>query len=90
MKKRKINPRRIPATKADIEKAKKRGTEEAVRRAISLMLYVLIDKHGTTMEEIQRMAKELNYCADSVSKGYIKWRDIERVVFEEYGVELPW
>lgn len=90
MKKRKKNPRTRPATQADVKKAKSEATTEAMRRVLYLMLYVLIDKHDAPVEDIQQLAGEVNYCADSIAKGYVSWRDIERVVVDEYGVKIPW
>jgi hypothetical protein len=88
--KKNVNPNRIPVTMADVEKAKKKGTEDAMRFVTSLMLYVLIDKHDAPFEDIQQLVRELNHCAQCVNEGLVKWKDIERLVFEEYGVELQW
>ena len=84
------NPRKRPATMADVERAKKQATGQAMINTIYLILYVLIDKHGASMEEIQTLAQELNYMADSVANGYVSWKDIEHTVKEEYGIYLPW
>lgn len=87
---KKTNPRRQPATMADINRAKTAATTEAMRRMIYLMLYVLIDKHQAPREDIKQFAEEINYYADSVKNRYITWKDIEHVVKEEYEVYLPW
>ena len=55
-----------------------------------MVLYILIDKHDAPKEDIQQLAAEVNYYADSISQGYITWKDVERVVRDEYEVELPW
>lgn len=89
-KKKKVNPRRQPVTKADLNKAKNKATTDAMRRIIYLMLYILIDKHNAPEEDILQLAEEFNYYADSVDRGYITWDDVEQVVVDEYGVELPW
>jgi hypothetical protein len=75
---------------ADVNRAKKAATTEAMRRMIYLMLYVLIDKHQAPREDIRQFAEEINYYADSVKNRYITWKDIEHVVKEEYEVYLPW
>lgn len=87
---KKVNPRRRPATQADVEKAKRQATVEAMKRVLYLILFLLIDKHGAPMEDIQQLAKEVNEEADSVASGEIQWRDIEWVVETEYDVHLPW
>ncbi len=88
--KKKTNPRRKPATMADVERAKLTATEEALRRMLYLVLYILIDKHDAPREDIAQLAEEVNYCADSICKGYITWKDIERVVRDEFHVRIPW
>lgn len=87
---KKVNPRRRPASQADVEKAKREATVEAMKRVLYLILFLLIDKHGAPLEDIQQLAREVNDEADSVASGEIKWKDIEWVVEEEYDVHLPW
>lgn len=87
---KKTNPRRQPATMADINRAKTAATTEAMRRMLYLMLYILIDKHQAPREDIMQFAEEFNYYADSIKQGYITWKDIEHVVKEEYEVCIPW
>ena len=85
---KKINPRRRPATQADIKKAKNEAADNAMKRVLCMFLYVLVDKHGAPKEDIQELAKELNYMADSIRKGYVTWKDIEHVLLEEYELEI--
>ena len=87
---KKVNPRRKPATQADVERAKNQATSDAIRRILYLVLYILIDKHDAPKDDIHQLAAEVNYYADSISRGYITWKDVERVVRDEYEVELPW
>lgn len=88
--KKKTNPRHRPATMADVKKAKQNATSEALRRMIYLMLYILIDKHDAPREEIQQLSEEVNYYADSITRGYVTWQDIEKVVVEDFGVTVLW
>ncbi len=88
MGKKKVNPRRKPATEADVRRAKDKATEDAIRTVLYMLLYVLIDKHGATKEEIHTIQEDLNYIADSMNRGYVDWRDIKRTLEEEYDVEL--
>lgn len=90
MPKKRVNPRRQPAPQADVNRAKNNATDEAIKRICYLMLYILIEKHNAPYEDIKQLAQEVNYYADSIVKGYITWKDIERVVVDEYDVSLPW
>ena len=90
MKKKKVNPNRRPATQADVDKAKKYAMETSMRQLLYLILYILIEKHEAPREDIHQLAAEVNYFADSISQGYITWKDVERVVRDEYEVKIPW
>ena len=90
MKNNKLIPRKRPATGAYVEKSNKYATNEAIKRILYLVLYILIEKHDAPYDDIQQLAQEINYYADSITKGYVSWKDIERVVVDEYKVRLPW
>lgn len=83
----KINPRRVPRTQRDVDAAYSTGITEGLNRGIELMLYVLIDKHDAPMDDVQQLARELNYAAGCVAEGYITWVDI-RQMLKEYDVEV--
>ena len=88
--KRRCNPNRRPAqmTEATVRKLKERATDEAMLRALRLVLYTIIDKHGAPKEDIQQLAGEINYTADSILRGYLRWEDIDRVLDEEYALQI--
>ena len=88
--KKKTNPRNRPVTMADVNRAKNEARAEALRRILYLILYILIDKHDASRNDIKQFAEEINYYCDSVREGRISWKDIERVVRDEYDIELPW
>lgn len=88
MSKGKINPRRRPATLADVERAKREAADDAMTRILQMVLFVLLDKHGATHEELGRLSEEINYLADSIVSGYVSWRDIEKALGEEYDVHI--
>lgn len=83
----KVNPRRVPRTQKDVDAAYDRGVTEGLHRGIELMLYVLIDKHAAAMDDVQRLAQELNHAAECVAEGYITWKDIRKML-REYDLEV--
>lgn len=85
---KKTNPRRRPATQADINRAKTEATDAAMTRLLQMVLYVLVDKHNATHEELGQLAAEVNYVADSINRGYLKFSDITNVLEGEYDVHL--
>lgn len=83
----KVNPRRVPRTQEDVDAAFDRGIAEGLHRGIELMLYVLIDKHATPVDDVQQLAAELNHAAECVAEGYITWKDIRKML-REYDLEV--
>lgn len=90
MKKKKKNPRNRPATAADVERAKKSAHILALKQMLYLELYIELDKHNATRQKLKEKADEINYYCESIAEGRITWKDIERVVRDEYEIELPW
>ena len=87
-KKRKPNPNKRPATMADVERAKKQGTREAIEFAWAVMFTVLRDKEGKETEDLRRIWEEVNDVCESYSKGYVTIADLKKVLKDEIGAEL--
>ena len=78
-KKKRVNPRRRPATLADVNKAKKEAMDIAITSAWEILFTALRDKEGFGYVRLRRVLDEVNYISDSISKGYI---DIDDLVNE--------
>ena len=87
-KSKKVNPRRRPATRADVEKAKKQATGEAVEIALVLAMSVLHDKWGFGVTRLKRFWEQLNSYSDSVVLGYASVPDMKTVLKDEMGIEF--
>lgn len=85
---RKVNPRRRPATQADVIKAKSKAVNEAVKLAWTILFSVLWDKEQYTPEDMQRVWKEVDALSDSIIKGYCNVSDLRAVLREEAGVDI--
>ena len=85
---KKINPRRRPASQADVIKAKNDAVNEAVKLAWTILLSVLWDKEHYTPEDMQRVWKEVDALSDSIVKGYCNISDLCTVLREEAGVDI--
>ena len=86
--KKKVNPRRRPATQADVQRAKQKGQEEAVKLAWSILFTVLRDKKGYDLEGLQRVWKEVDDLSDSIAKGYCTVTDLRDVLKQEIGADI--
>lgn len=80
----KKNPNKIPRTQADVDRAYWDGVNDGLDGGIQMMLYVLVDKHDATQEELDTFGAEVNSLAESINEGYASFADIRRVLSEEY------
>ena len=78
----KTNPRRIPATGADVKKAFHDGIGLGVNYAIKICLYILLDKHGAPPEKVQQLADEMEWLARHINDNKISWNDVDKVLKE--------
>lgn len=84
----KTNPKKIPATMADVEKAKKQAANEAMQCTMALFLRVLLDKEHATLEDVQRVGRETNELAEAISRGEVSWADVFNSLIEEDNIEV--
>lgn len=82
------NPRRLPRTQADVEKAYKRGMNDGLQGALTIMLYVMRDKFAAQDDQLESFADAFNYTVDSINRGYISTKDLQGVIKDEYGTTI--
>lgn len=87
-KKRKPNPNKHPATQADLNRARKQATHEAIEFAWAIIFSVLSDKEGMEYADLRRIWTEVNDLSESISKGYVTIPDLKQVLKLEKGAEL--
>lgn len=87
-KKKKTNPNRQPVTKADVNRAKRKAQENALKAAWSIFFTVLRDKEGYDLEGLQRIWGEVEDLSDSIAKGYCTVSDLREILKLEEGVRL--
>ena len=85
--KKKVNPRRRPATQADVNRAKKEAQDQAVKIAWAIMFTCLRDKEGWGKIRLKRLWGEIENLSDSIAKGYVSIKDLFAVLGED-GIEL--
>lgn len=86
VKDKKPNPKKRPATMADVNQARQAGRDEALNCAMCIFLTVMLDKERATKEDIQRIWAEVNELSDSIAKSYVKVYDLRQVLAEEYDI----
>lgn len=86
---KKVNPKRRPCTEADVKKAVNKATDIAVRQAIRMVLYILIDKHDAPAEDVQQLAEEIEWLAGNIDAGRLSWSYVDTVL-KENGIKFDW
>lgn len=82
----KKNPRSIPKTQADVDKAFARGVNAGVRNASAIFLTVLCDKFNGG-DHIREVWTEIQKLAEEVAERRVSVTDLERVLFDEYEIK---
>lgn len=84
---RKINPRKRPASEADVICAKNKAVKEAVHLASAIFLTVLVDKFDGR-DYIADIWGEVNKLSDEIKEGRVSVADLVCVLKEEYDIYL--
>lgn len=84
---KKVNPRKRPATQADVIRAKKQAVSQAVNISWAIMFTCLRDKEGWGHVRLSRLWGHIQNLCDSVNRGYVSVDDLLRTL-EEDGIEL--
>ena len=84
----KTNPRRRPATQADVNRAKDDAITETVRFCMVIFFTVLLDKEQADKEILNRVWNEVNSLSDSVKQKYVSLADLKSVLRDEYDIYL--
>ena len=83
----KTNPRRKPATFADVDKAWEKGVLDGVRNATAIILTVLVDKFNAA-DYIPDVWREINKLSEAIAEQRVSISDLRCVLREEYGIEV--
>lgn len=84
----KVNPRRRPATAADVARAKQAATTEATQAVATIFLSVLRDKKDMSTEELQDIWTAVEERCDSLGKGYCNLSDLRDTLAQEDGIYI--
>ena len=83
---KKLNPRRRPATMADVRHATKEAETKCLNMAICIILSALLDKGFLDPEQMRPAWDAINGMSDSIVKGYCNLTDLKQALKTEYGI----
>ena len=84
-KSRKQNPRNRPATWADVERAKKQATDEAISLAMAMFLMTIVDKFDMA-DQIADVWAAVNKLSEEVKEGRVNLWDLVHTLDVEYDI----
>lgn len=82
------NPKKIPRTQADVDRAEEKGRIFGMEFAVTLVLWILLDIHDAPDEDVQVLNEDIKYLMDSISRGYVSYPDIRRAMKEDHNTEV--
>lgn len=85
---RKTNPRKVPKTQADVDRAFSDGMDMGMEFGLNLVLYVLKDKHDAADADILQLRDEFMYVISAVNEKYLSYPDIKRALKGDYDLAV--
>ena len=85
---RNTNPRRIPRTEADVERAYKRGQTETIEFACAVACISLHDVFEPSGEQMQKFNQKFNQTVSAILNGEVKYAEIVSALHDEYSLDL--
>lgn len=83
---KKPNPRKIPKTQADVDKARKLGQSQGIELAMTIFFTAVLDKGHLPTEDIPKLWESVLYVSKSIIDGYVNIYENKKMLEEEYGV----
>ena len=83
----KTNPRKIPPTQADVDRARDEGVITGVHYASAMFMNVLLDKFNA-QDYVVEIWHHMEKLSEEVKEGRVKVPEIIRMLKEEYDIEL--
>ena len=85
---KKVNPRRRPATQAEVHKAKRNATAFAVRVAFAIIFTVMRDKFGWGKKRLRQLWDYVEDLSESIKLGYVNVNDLLQTLEDEAGISF--
>lgn len=88
MAKKKVNPRRKPASKADVDRAKADAMNEAIKFCWVIMFSVMADKYGWRTRRLRTLWNRVEKLSQEIGEERVSVADLQRTLANEYGIDL--
>lgn len=88
MAKSKKNPRRLPCSQADVDKARAEGRYEGFNGLMSMFLWVRAEDFGDADKDLQKTQERILYYCEEIQAGRLKLNDIISALKEEHDITV--
>lgn len=68
----------------------KQAAFQGYKMAIAIVFMVLKDKHDAPTDDLMQLWKEIDSYTQEIHNGNMKYKDMETVLNDEYGIEFKW
>lgn len=86
--KQKTNPRNIPRSQADVDRAYQDGADFGCVFCPTLSILALKDKFGFTNEQITDFRRAFHTTLESHNAGEIKFREVKQALLGDYDITV--
>ena len=88
MAKSKKNPRRLPCTQADVDKARSEGRYEGFNGLLGVVLWELFEDFGFSDDDLMKMQQGIIFYCMEIQAGRLKLNDILSALKEEHNITI--
>ena len=88
MGKSKKNPRRLPCSQADVDKARSEGRYEGFNGLLTIFLWVVAECFGFKTDDLHKLRDRILYYCQEIKDGRLGLFDIMSALKEEHGLTI--
>ena len=85
---KKTNPKKIPATLYDVERARREGRYEGFNGLMSMFLWVAAEDFGFTDGDLEKLRERILFYCGEINDGRLRLNDIISALKEEHDITI--
>ena len=82
------NPRKIPRTQADVDRALAEGQVQGAQMMLTVIIWILIDKHSAPDADVKQLSDEIHYLLENISGGNVSLPLVRKTLKQEHDWEV--
>lgn len=85
---KKTNPRKVPKTQVDVDRAEFEGRVQGAQLMLTCIIWLLCDKHNAPDDELKQFSGEIQYLLENIAAGNVSFPLVKKTLKEEHGWEV--